>query len=676
MADRIESPDVVPVQDENTRLINSGLTPGLPLNVKQTKGGALDLIKANPGRLMDKDTETNVLQNMQKLADEINNPLRKFNEGLKDVTAWTQYNKGPAFALREEAANNDRRALYDVAQQQAAIKTAQAQAAATKQRIDSMMGKGGTGGAGGANIASILPANVIAALMSVDPSDVASQQAIIDNYYKTDVTEATKMGYNPAAYKQDKRWNEKTQQYEMVDPLQIRQQQTIPQQRAAVLVDQNLTPTSGEATPSTVPTGGNLPVSVRQNNPGNLTKNGVIRTFATPEEGDAALTQDLGLKISGQSPIVKERFGPQVGTFMSPALLAETWAPSTAKGNTVESTQNYGKAIADSLGMADPTAQIPNTPESIAKAKAAITKFEAGPNYVAAPSAAAPSAAAPSAAAPSAAAPSAAVAANRSQVSSNIPAFQRADLQLKEAEKKLETNQKALEAELEPRGKNIAERNAAVIESYKNARGNLANVTYLEGLTTTNPNAFGVLQHPTVAAAIGKVMEAGSTVGGAGRTEIGNLDDAVRAAMKGSTEADIIAAQKATNKFAELQLNAAKVLLKGQGAVSDNERLLVEKMTGSVRNSPAAIRDFLGFVRLRSAYDQELGAAQKAWERQNPNKSYREFELSDNYERISNAYSDKVDAFAEKAGNYTPPKGPVVKPSGYDAWKKSQSGTK
>ena len=345
---------------------------------------------------------------------------------------------------------------------------------------------------------------------------------------------------------------------------------------------------------------------------------------------------------------------------MSPALLAETWAPSTAKGNTPESTQNYGKAIADSLGMSDPTAQIPNTPEALAKAKAAITKFEAGPNYSAAP------------AGPSAAAPSAAVAANRSQVSSNLPAFQRAELQLKEAEKNLETKQKALESELEPRGKNIAERNAAVIESYKNARGNLANVTYLEGLTTTNPNAFGVLQHPTVAAAIGKVMEAGSTVGGAGRTEIGNLDDAVRAAMKGSKESDIIAAQKATNKFAELQLNAAKVLLKGQGAVSDNERLLVEKMTGSVRNSPAAIRDFLGFVRLRSAYDQELGAAQKAWERQNPNKSYREFELSDDYERISNAYSDKVDAFAEKAGNYTPPKGPIVKPSGYDAWKKSQ----
>jgi hypothetical protein len=669
-----EPVDVAPVQDENTRLLNSGLTPGFPLNVKQTKGGALDVVKPNAGYLMDAGTQSGILQNMQKLADEINNPMRKLTEGLKDVTAWTQYNKGPAFALREEAANTDRRALYDIAQQQTALKIAQQQAAATKQRIDSMMGAGAKTGAGAGantNIASVLPANVIAALMAVDPSDVAAQQAIIDNYYKTDVTEATKMGYNPAAYKQDKRWNERTQQYEMVDPLQIRQQQNLPQQRAAVLVDQNLTPSSGEAAPSAVPTGGNLPLSTRQNNPGNLVdpKTGQIRTYKTPEEGEAALTQDVGLKISGQSPIVKERFGPQVGTFMSPALLAETWAPSTAKGNTPESTQNYGKAIADSLGMTDPTAQIPNTPESIAKAKAAITRFEAGPNYT-------PRTAAAPSAAPAAAAPSAAVAANRSEVSSNIPAFQRADLQLKEAEKRLETNQKALEAELEPRGKSVAERNAAVIESYKNARGNLANVTYLEGLTTTNPRAFGVLQHPTVASALGKVMEAGSTVGGAGRTEIGNLDDAVRAAMKGSTEADIIAAQKATNKFAELQLNAAKVLLKGQGAVSDNERLLVEKMTGSVRNSPAAIRDFLGFVRLRSAYDQEIGAAQKAWEKQNPNKSYREFELSDNYERISNAYADKVDAFAEKAGNYAPPKGAVTKPAGYDAWKNSQKGNK
>jgi len=662
MEDKIVSPDAAPLAAENTGL---GALAAWPMNVNvkgTSKSGALDVTKANPNRLMDKDTESNVLQNMQNLADKINNPLRILTEGMKDVQAWTQYNKSPAFSQREDAANADRKALYDIAQQQAAIKTAQAQASAAKKRIDSMMGSGKTSGAGGTNtgISSALPANVIAALMAVDPSDIASQQAIIDNYYKTDVTEATKMGYNPAAYKQDKRWNERTQQYEMVDPLQIRQQQNLPQQRAAVLVDQNLAPPSGEAPPSAVPTGGNLPVSVRQNNPGNLVDpaTGQIRTYKTPQEGEAALTNDLALKISGQSPIVKERFGPQVGTFMSPALLAETWAPSTAKGNTPESTQNYGKAIADSLGMSDVTAQIPNTPESLAKAKAAITKFEAGPNYVAA---------APSAAAPSAAA----VAANRSQVSSNLPAFQRADLQVKEAEKKLETNQKALEAELEPRGKSVAERNAAVIQSYKNARGNLANVTYLEGLTTTNPRAFGVLQYPTVAAAIGKVMEAGATTG-AGRTEIGNLDDAVRAAMKGSTEADIIAAQKATSKFAELQLNAAQVLLKGQGAVSDRERALVAEMTGSVRNSPAAIRDFLSFVRLRSAYDQELGAAQKVWERKNPNVSYREFELSDTYEKISNSYADKVESFAEKAGNYTPPKGPIVKPSGYDAWKKSQ----
>jgi hypothetical protein len=59
--------DIAPVQDENTRLLNSGLTPGFPINVKQTKGGALDIVKANPNRLMGKDTENSVLQNMQRL---------------------------------------------------------------------------------------------------------------------------------------------------------------------------------------------------------------------------------------------------------------------------------------------------------------------------------------------------------------------------------------------------------------------------------------------------------------------------------------------------------------------------------------------------------------------------------------------------------------------------------
>jgi len=393
-----------PLAAENTQL---GALPTWPLNVKgPSKGGGLDATKANPNYLMDKTTEANILQNMQNLADKINNPLRTFNEGMKDVQAWTQYNKSPAFSQREEAAAADRKALYDIAQQQAAIKVSQQQATNAKKRIDSMMGQG----ASGTPSKSMFPPNVTAALLAVDPNDVAAQQAIINHYYNTDITEAGKSQYNPASFTTKPVFVAEIGEDLDMNPFEAKEYAAtgkLPQRYSKLL------PQKAAISPNAPASGLNaLPKSTRQNNPGNLVDpaTGEIKTFPTPEAGDTALTRDLGLKLSGQSPIVKERFGPQVGNFMSPALLAETWAPSTAKGNTPESTQNYGKAIADSLGMTDPTAQIPNTPESLAKAKAAITKFEAGPNYPASsagPTAVAPSAA-PSVAAPTAVAPSAA----------------------------------------------------------------------------------------------------------------------------------------------------------------------------------------------------------------------------------------------------------------------------
>jgi len=384
--------------DENTRLIESGLTPGLGVqiaNVKKPKG-ALDYTKANPNYLMDKETETNVLQNMQNLADKIQNPLRMFNESMKDAQAWTQYNKSPAFALREEAAGRDRQALYDIAQQQASIKNAQAQASAADKQINALMGGAGS---------SQLPSYIISALKATRPGDVGAREAIINDYHKTLMQRTVGMENNPASFVTKPVFVVELGEDLDMNPFEAKaysETGKLPQRYSKMLPQG-----APIGTPTGAPISGldALPKSTRQNNPGNLVDpaTGQIRTFPTPQAGDAALTSDLGLKLSGQSPIVKERFGPQVGNFMSPALLAETWAPSTAKGNTPESTQNYGKAIASSLGMSDPTAQIPNTPESLVKAKAAITKFEAGNNYPAAP--AGPPAAAPSAATPSAAAP-------------------------------------------------------------------------------------------------------------------------------------------------------------------------------------------------------------------------------------------------------------------------------
>jgi hypothetical protein len=177
------------------------------VNIKgASKSSGLDATKANPNYLMDKGTENTVLQNMQNLADKINNPLRTLTEGMKDVQAWTQYNKSPAFEQREAAATNDRRALYDIAQQQASIQASQQQAAATRDRINAMrgIGPGGkpiAGGAPGVGAqGSRLPDYVNEGLNLMDPYAVGNQQALIDNYAKENINKSVALRNDPKAY--------------------------------------------------------------------------------------------------------------------------------------------------------------------------------------------------------------------------------------------------------------------------------------------------------------------------------------------------------------------------------------------------------------------------------------------------------------------------------------------
>ena len=120
----------------------------------------------------------------------------------------------------------------------------------------------------------------------------------------------------------------------------------------------------------------NAPVSVRNNNPGNIVdpKTGKFRVFQTPEEGDAALERDLAGKLNGTSPAYKSRFGDAPVT---PSTLAETWSPASATGNSKEATDNYAKFIAAKLGV-DVNMPIPNTPEAMKAVKQAITAFESG----------------------------------------------------------------------------------------------------------------------------------------------------------------------------------------------------------------------------------------------------------------------------------------------------------
>jgi hypothetical protein len=116
--------------------------------------------------------------------------------------------------------------------------------------------------------------------------------------------------------------------------------------------------------------GGN-PLSVRNNNPGNMRpvgSNNGFQNFATPEEGLKAMADDLMIKISGRSPAMVSKFGQ--GYTPTLANVVSTWAPPEEND-----TQAYIQAVSQKTGIAPDQ---PLTPQDIARLQPAMIEQEGG----------------------------------------------------------------------------------------------------------------------------------------------------------------------------------------------------------------------------------------------------------------------------------------------------------
>jgi GH24 family phage-related lysozyme (muramidase) len=265
-------------------------------------------------------------------------------------------------------------------------------------------------------------------------------------------------------------------------------------------------------------------------------------------------------------------------------------------------------------------------------------------------------------------------------------------LTIPEAEAKAAGQKSRAEAQGTAAGKYLGGAEATVREASSSSGERLASLDYLDGLIN-NPKTsrvFGVFEHPDFASAIGKVVDNGIKLGRLGDVGV-DLAPIVRTVMKGATQEEIDAVQKATREFAKIKLNEAKILLAGQGAVSDAERGLVQELSGSIKNSPGALRDYLAWGKMRAEYDRNVGAAFKEYRRANRGASFEEFLDTGKADDLRDAYDEKLFDFARKTGidmskaalesskqDQAKPKTEQAKPqykfsdSDYEAWKKSK----
>jgi hypothetical protein len=622
------------------------------------KGGrySLPTVKGTVG------LDSGILEQMQNIIAQKEAKQNSFGEALRDVMAYDvgyrgDLNKG----LRERAAEKEGNAadIFNMKSQIAQYKAAQQKQANFEARRAKMlnMGPGAGQGQQGAQVGGMyLPDHIKLAIADAPTEEAANK--IFNEFaikYNTNSTMFTPtvpvvaIGPDGQPYRKIVSVDEYRRNQHLYED-------TPETQKAVTTPGAGTTPATAPAAAPT--TGAQPPVSVRNNNPGNLVdpKTGQFRVFDTPEEGEAALDADVEAKLSNNSPAYKQRFGDKPVT---PATLAETWSPAQAAGNSQASTTNYSAAIAKELGIGL-NDTIPNTPEAIEAVKRAITRFEAGTGSgtVNAP-----------AAAPAAATPTAApVTPTRRPTPGALEKEEQVRQTYKEklatgSAEDIIAQQKTFSQQTEP--KSVAER--------------ITSSERVIDVVKKHPNAVGMLTSPGIMNALATIARDGLNTP-SGAVGIRTIEDALTVAMPGSSRQVIEARREIAQNLARNALEASK-LSQGQGTVSDFERTMFEKIAGSLSDTPEMLIKRQEMLLHRARLDKELGIMYRQSGKKGNPKDYAEFmdrpdvqaKIDKYEEQLRTTLASEIKLSGKKTQSKVPTFEDAEKERRYQEWKSQQS---
>jgi len=636
MANTTSGLDAIPVEDTQTTE-----TPTGGLSVKIGPKG--NLVPSAKEIVADPSATKDLLANMERLIAEKSSPWKSFQDSLARASAWGSGGvEGPAATLAaiNKQQNEEGKDLFNMQQQLASYKAAQSSAANDAARLAALTG--GAGGVGGAGGAAAIPADVQARMQAARTD--SDRLAILDEWRKGRITESTKKEFSPQMATIVKVFNPLTNKVEEMT-----------QADAEKILTKKPELYRGVSQQPVVSDDAALRVAARESGGRDIGYHDLTKGTAY---GTYGITDAAYKDVQAANPRFKDRpitslnKDEQTEAFNTYRGLAQNQLsklgvePSaqnldlahflgpTGAANYIK-TGNISSEAAAANGGAEKATQIATGilgGKPIATSGA--TGLEPAPKQPAAKAAGYVGPLMPDGSKPT----------TRDEYDLAL-----ANQKLK-AEESIKTEEKGRAAELEATGKTAAVRSDAIREARDNVGTNRANAQRLIDLSTSNPKAFGVLQETGLLAAAVKAIEGGVTVPGSGTAKLSNMEEAALRLRPGIKKEDLRAAEEAARIFAELQLNAAKVVLKGQGAVSDAERELVAKMTGSTKNSPETIKKFAQWYKTRADYDEKMGNAYEDWKAQNRNGQFQDFESTAQYKAIRADHAKQVEKLVKANG--------------------------
>ena len=269
-----------------------------------------------------------------------------------------------------------------------------------------------------------------------------------------------------------------------------------------------------------------------------------------------------------------------------------------------------------------PTASAPAAATPIAKppvAAAPITPIDKPP----APVSAAPTA--PVSAAPKAPAP--ALGGNRSI--SGIKA-------------QLEVDKEVRSTVGKERVKNEEERLATLREVSRKALEREDTANRIDAIAKEDPEMYGVLVTPGIGSTIGTLLKEGIKVGTHGQIALPSVEDMARRVGPNATPEKLSRVREMDGYLRKVELDFSSAF-KGQGAVSDNERKIVQAIAGSTSDPADLLRKKAAWLKMSAQKDKALGTAWKEFrQKYGEDVRFGRFEDSKEYQQIISQHEQNL----------------------------------
>ena len=192
-------------------------------------------------------------------------------------------------------------------------------------------------------------------------------------------------------------------------------------------------------------------------------------------------------------------------------------------------------------------------------------------------------------------------------------------------------------------------------------------------VVTQNPEIAGVLQQPGIAAALGTLVQTGISAPGGHSIGIKEIDEVLFKGQKNLTRDQIVARDRLRSLLNKTSLNAASIM-KGQGAVTEFERQLLQNMVGSLNNTPENL------VKIQKVLMENASNRRKIDEMyKRSGMAWGDFVKTEKYINLQNTYNKRLEELESETitfgkGKSAAPAQPFSKEeeAAYQEWKKKQ----